>query len=80
MIILHGGCKCRVVWRTSLSEYKIESGSPGVITAGHFKWCPILEQWTLIVSHDRSFTFEFTQKAWAGLWMRREMIHASSHR
>jgi hypothetical protein len=83
MIIFHGGCSCGVVWRISLNEYEIESGHPerpNIITAGYFRWCPILKQWTLIVSHDRSFTFDFTQKAWAGLWMEREKIteHASN--
>ncbi len=84
MFIFNGGCKCRVVWRRGLSEYEIESGkeagSPKVITAGYFRWCPNIRQWTLIISDNRSFTFEFTQKAWAGLWMEREKIveHASS--
>ncbi len=85
MIIFHGGNKCKVTWRPGLSEYEIESDyiakerEPN-ITAGYFRWCPILKQWTLIVSHDRSFTFEFIQKVWAGLWMEREKIieHASS--
>jgi hypothetical protein len=81
MTILHDRNSCRVTWSPGLSEYKIEVDKAGdSIIAGYFQFCPILKQWALIISGGTSFTFGFTQNAWACLWEEREKIveHASS--
>lgn len=70
MIVLHCGNQCKVIQiivdRPIIDfGYEIQSKD---ITVGQFKWCPILEQWTLTVFPERSLTFEFTQKIWAALW------------